>query len=94
MNRKFRELNVARLLVMAVEEAETWKVLNYAPGPLDTQMIKDLLEDPGTHVNIRNAFEGMKSSNSMLKPETSAKKLIQILNEDKYKSGDHVDFFD
>ena len=79
--------------VMAVEEPDI-KVLNYAPGPLDTQMIKDLLDDPGTHVNIRNAFEGMKKSDSMLKPETSAKKLIRILEEDKYQSGDHVDFFD
>ena len=78
---------------MAVEEPDI-KVLNYAPGPLDTQMIKDLLDDPGTNVNIRKAFEGMKKSQSMLKPETSAKKLIRILEEDKYQSGDHVDYFD
>lgn len=81
---------------MAVEEGEAWTVLNYAPGPLDTKMIQDLLDDQNTHANIRNAFENMKKSNSLLTPEQSAKRLIEILNKPKgaFKSGDHIDYFD
>jgi len=81
---------------MAVEEGDSWTVLNYAPGPLDTKMIKDLLDDQDTHANIRNAFEDMKKNNSLLTPEQSAKRLIEILNKPKgaFKSGDHVDYFD
>jgi len=81
---------------MAVEEGEAWTVLNYAPGPLNTKMIKDLLDDKNTHSNIRNAFENMKASNSLLTPEQSAKRLIEILNKPKgaFKSGDHIDYFD
>ena len=81
---------------MAVEEGEDWTVLNYAPGPLDTKMIQDLLDDKNTHANIRSAFENMKSSNSLLTPEQSAKRLIEILNKPKgaFKSGDHIDYFD
>jgi len=81
---------------MAVEEIDTWTVLNYAPGPLDTKMIKDLLEDESTHDNIRSAFENMKKNNSLLTPEKSAKRLVEILNKPKgaFKSGDHVDYFD
>ena len=79
--------------VMAVEE-ESWKVLNYAPGPLDTKMIKDLLDDSATNQNIRNAFEDMKSKKNLLTPGQSAEKMIQILNKNTFKSGAHVDYFD
>ena len=63
--------------VMAVEEP-SWKVLNYAPGPLDTKMIKDLLDDQGTNPNVRSAFEDMKSKNSLLTPGQSAERMIEI----------------
>ena len=41
-------------------------------------------------------FEDMKKNNSLLTPEQSAKRLIEILNKPKgaFKSGDHVDYFD
>lgn len=79
--------------VMAVEEP-SWLVLNYAPGPLDTKMIRDVLDDFSTHANIKSAFENLKSSNGLLKPETSAKGLMQLLDSAAFKSGDHVDYFD
>lgn len=79
--------------VMAVEEP-TWRVLNYAPGPLDTKMIAELLDDVSTNTNIRNAFEDMKSKKSLLTAEQSAQKLIIILDKNDFKSGDHIDYFD
>ena len=76
---------------MAVEESD-WKVLNWAPGPMETKMIEDLLADDKTHPNIRKAFEGMKGN--FVACDKSVEKMIQVLDEDKFKSGDHVDFFD
>ena len=78
--------------VMAVEEPN-WNILNYAPGPLNTKMIDDLLSDGNTHSNIKNAFEDMKDKNQLLDPMESARRLIDILGK-PFKSGDHIDYFD
>ena len=76
---------------------------NAAPTHFDEErranvmrLIQDLLEDESTHDNIRNAFENMKKNHSLLTPEKSAKRLVEILNKPKgaFKSGDHVDYFD
>ena len=78
--------------VMAVEEP-SWMILNYAPGPLNTKMIDDLLANRNTHSNIRNAFEDMKEKNQLLDPMESARRLVEILSK-PFKSGDHIDYFD
>ena len=70
-----------------------WNILNYAPGPLNTKMIEDLLSDGNTHSNIKNAFEDMKGKNQLLDPMESARRLIDILGK-PFKSGDHIDYFD
>ena len=68
-------------------------ILNYAPGPLNTKMIDDLLANRNTHSNIRNAFEDMKDKNQLLDPMESARRLVEILSK-PFKSGDHIDYFD
>jgi sepiapterin reductase len=80
--------------VMAKEEP-SWTVLNYAPGPLDTKMIDDVLTEDQTDSNIRTGFEDMKAKGQLLKPKVTAKRLVSILNKSgAFKSGDHVDFYD
>ncbi len=61
-------------------------VLNYAPGPLDTRMV-DTLKSDG---HMQEQFKATE----LLKPETTVLRLIQILEGNKFKSGDHVDYFD
>ena len=78
--------------VMAVEEP-SWTIINYAPGPLNTKMIDDLLASRNTHSNIKNAFDDMKTKNQLLDPMESARRLVEILNK-PFKSGDHIDYFD
>jgi len=68
-------------------------VLNYAPGPLDTPMIDDLLADPRSAPGVRTMFQKMKDNKDLLKPSDSALKLISILRDRSFKSGDHVDFY-
>jgi len=79
--------------VLAVEEPES-TVLNYAPGPLDTPMIDDLLKDERTNQVVRTMFEDLKRNGSLLRPADSAGVLIALLRKQNFKSGDHVDYYD
>jgi len=79
--------------VLAVEQPGA-VVLNYAPGPLDTPMISELLQDQRTDQVVRTMFEDLKRNGSLLKPSDSASKLVALLRKRNFKSGDHVDFYD
>jgi len=79
--------------VLAVEQPESI-VLNYAPGPLDTNMIDQLLADERTDPVVRTSFEQMKQDGSLLQPADSAAALVALLRKQNFKSGDHVDYYD
>uniref|UniRef100_H3DQZ5 Sepiapterin reductase a n=1 Tax=Tetraodon nigroviridis TaxID=99883 RepID=H3DQZ5_TETNG len=80
--------------VLAAEEPEL-RVLSYAPGsgPLDTDMFsaaRATTADPG----LRRTFSDMSAQGRVLTPEQSCSKLMELLLEDTYQSGAHVDFYD
>lgn len=79
--------------VLAVEQPQSL-VLNYAPGPLDTPMIAELLADQRTDQVVRTMFEDLKRTGALLRPADSASKLVALLRKRNFKSGDHVDFYD
>jgi len=79
--------------VLAVEQPQA-VVLNYAPGPLDTPMITELLADQRTDPVVRTMFEDLKRSGALLKPEDSALALVAVLRKQNFQSGDHVDFYE
>ncbi|XP_068190906.1 sepiapterin reductase-like [Antennarius striatus] len=75
------------------EEDPDLRVLNYAPGPLDTAMMRDAIStaaDP----TIKKTYGDMHAKGEILTCEASCTKLIKLLLEDTYKSGAHVDFYD
>jgi sepiapterin reductase len=74
----------------------SFKVLNYAPGPCDTEMTNILADDTNTNLNegIQKYFVTSKKEQTLIRPEDTAKKLIQILTLDEFESGSHVDYFD
>jgi len=81
--------------VMAAEEGLAGvRVLNYAPGPMDTQMVTDVLSSASTNIEVKAMFQQYKEGGQFLKPEASARRLIAIINEAKFQSGDHKDYFD
>jgi len=87
--------------VLALEENESedssiigCKVLNYAPGPVHTAMIDNVIQDQNVHQGVKESFCSMIANKTILKPEQSAEKLVQILDEDNFKSGDHIDYYD
>lgn len=68
------------------------RVLNYAPGPLDTDMQRQCREckDPG----LRKVCVEMMETGKLLSCEDSVTKLIKLLQENNFTSGKHIDYYD
>ncbi len=69
------------------------RVLNYAPGPLDTQM-QEQIRRSMPPVPTRIAFEEMHRNKTLIDPQVSAAVLIKLLENDTYENGAHIDYFD
>ncbi|TPX47036.1 sepiapterin reductase (L-erythro-7,8-dihydrobiopterin forming) [Synchytrium endobioticum] len=69
------------------------KALNYAPGPLDTDMQRQARQSM-PDVPLRKHYDDMHSQRALIDPSVSAKKLIKLLLEDDFKNGSHIDFYD
>lgn len=69
------------------------RVLNYAPGPLNTDMqrrIRDEMPD----VPLREVYMKMHNEGKLIDPAVSAKVLVGLLEKDEYENGAHVDIYD
>ncbi|NWR63511.1 SPRE reductase, partial [Bucorvus abyssinicus] len=78
--------------VLALEEPDV-RVLNYAPGPLDTDMqvlARTKTRDP----EMRQYFQSLQERGQLIDCTVSAQKLVDLLEEDTFSSGAHVDFYD
>ncbi|KAM3599431.1 uncharacterized protein V6R79_005314 [Siganus canaliculatus] len=78
--------------VLAEEEPDV-RVLNYAPGPLDTAMQQEARTSTGD-LDLRKSFSHMFSEGQLLTCEASCAKLTKLLLEDTFTSGAHVDYYD
>ncbi|XP_077399243.1 sepiapterin reductase-like [Vanacampus margaritifer] len=78
--------------VLAEEEPDL-RVLNYAPGPLDTDMQLIARTQTG-ELGLRKTFSDMFDEGQLITCEASCAKMMKLLLEDKYTSGEHVDFYD
>ena len=76
------------------KDKSDFRVLNYAPGPLDTDMQKEIREGPDVDKATQAMFITMKAENQLVTVKHSAIKLIRIVWNESYQSGDHVDYFD
>ena len=77
----------------AKQAGQNVRVLNYAPGPLDTEMQSEIRNDM-PDVPLKDEFAGMHSEGKLLTADQSAHILGQLLEEDTYESGAHVDYYD
>jgi sepiapterin reductase len=68
------------------------KVLNYAPGPMDTQMQTRIREEM-QESQLRTTFIEMKNEKQLVNPDHSARVLFELLQSD-FESGSHIDFYD
>uniref|UniRef100_A0A182JCW4 Sepiapterin reductase n=1 Tax=Anopheles atroparvus TaxID=41427 RepID=A0A182JCW4_ANOAO len=83
--------------VLAEEEAEAGAagvtVLNYSPGPVETDMTVDIQSRSNAPV-IRDYFKGLRDTTTILTTEQTTAKFLQILQNGQFKTGDHVDYYD
>lgn len=71
------------------------KVLNYAPGPLDTNMQATIRTAEQNDASLGTVYTDMKHQNLLLDPLVSAEKLLLLLNTPgSFESGEHVDYYD
>ncbi|XP_076618615.1 sepiapterin reductase [Colletes latitarsis] len=78
--------------VFALENPDV-DVLNYSPGPVQTDMFNELCNlvcDKET----KTQFENLLTQKSVLSCEQTVNRLSSLLKDHKYKSGDHVDYYD
>ena len=75
--------------LIASEENGKVKTLNYAPGPLETEMVEELRAAEHLDPTLKPNFH-----TKQLDPEASARKLIRLLLGDKFESGAHIDYYD
>uniref|UniRef100_A0A182TEG8 Sepiapterin reductase n=1 Tax=Anopheles melas TaxID=34690 RepID=A0A182TEG8_9DIPT len=80
--------------VLAEEEAAAGcTVLNYSPGPVDTDMTVDLQANSNAP-EIRDYFKGLRDTTTILTTDQTTAKFLHILQNGLFKSGDHVDYYD
>lgn len=78
--------------ILAAENPEV-RVLNYSPGPLDTNMFHKIISEVHSET-VRKAFQDTCNQGKLLSCETSVKKLIGILEEDNFENAATVDYYD
>lgn len=69
------------------------RTLSWAPGPMRTDMVNQILGTCADHGVLEN-FRKMDREDTFVPMDASAGKLLNLLADDSYESGAHVDFFD
>ncbi|KAJ1969419.1 hypothetical protein H4R35_006144 [Dimargaris xerosporica] len=82
------------LEVIALEEDPIFtKTLNYAPGPLDNAMQQRVRHSVGDATQ-RSLYTSMHDEGKLVTMESSATKLVKVLLNNCFTSGQHIDYFD
>ena len=65
------------------------KVLNYAPGPLETDMTEEIRRAPNLDVSLKPHYD-----KRLVDANDSAKVLVTLVAKNEFTSGSHVDYYD
>ncbi|OXU19990.1 hypothetical protein TSAR_001740 [Trichomalopsis sarcophagae] len=75
------------------EENPNVNVLNYSPGPVETEMLQTISNNVGDK-EVKASFQDMRQNKKALTTDQTVTRLSEVLSKRKYKSGDHVDYYD
>ena len=67
--------------------AELQGVLNYALGPVDTDIQGEIRGAEGCDEGTRKYFVEAKEKETLVKPDDTARKLVEVVCGGKYESG-------
>jgi len=80
---------------LAIEENEGMvKVLNYAPGAIETEMTDALSQSTTLDPELSAFYRKSKEEATYIQPAETTKRLVNLIMDDTYKSGDHIDYWD
>ena len=78
---------------VALAKEETWaRVLNYAPGPLETDMTEEIRQASELSEDLKPHY-----AKKLVDPADSARalaKLVLVGDASPFESGSHVDYYD
>ncbi|XP_033761503.1 sepiapterin reductase-like [Pecten maximus] len=75
--------------VLSAEEPSI-RVLTYAPGGVDTGMLRDL-EANSSSTPFRQMLNGLRQDGQILAPEETVVNLVRVLEDNAFENADHVD---
>lgn len=81
-------------LALENKDNKNLSILNYSPGPMDTNMQKEIRVAPGLHKGTQEYFKNLKNEDKLVNTTDSAKKLVNLIFWGKYISGCMIDFYD
>jgi sepiapterin reductase len=67
--------------------------LNFSPGPLDTDMQREIRESEGCEPSTRAAFRQMYTSGGLVSAEDAARACLSMVQEATFENGAHFDYF-
>ncbi|KAI9910428.1 hypothetical protein PsorP6_011050 [Peronosclerospora sorghi] len=81
--------------VIAKEQAEVGKVrvLQYSPGPMDTDMQKTIRESNAVDPELRHAFEELKTQGTLAPTAQSSERCVKLAISNKFDTGARFDFY-
>jgi sepiapterin reductase len=70
------------------------RVLNYAPGAIDTTMTEELETSMTLDSNLSQFYNKSRDEKTYVTPMETASNLLNIILKDTYKNGLHIDYWD
>lgn len=67
--------------------------MNYSPGPVETDMYYQVCKETCDE-EVQSSFNDLLVKRAVLTCEQTVNRLLKVLENRKYKSGDHVDYYD
>lgn len=75
------------------EESKDVLVLNYSPGPVETDMTVDAQQN-AVATETSSMFKNLRDKGTILTTEQTTKRFLDVVAQGNYQSGDHIDYYD
>lgn len=77
---------------MLAEEEKDILVLNYSPGPVESDMTV-YAQKSSVSNETSEMFKNLRTTGTILTTEQTTKKFLEVVAKGNYKSGDHIDYY-
>jgi sepiapterin reductase len=75
-------------------ENSNLKLLNYAPGALETDMTVDLQQAEKLDPELQSFFRDSAKKGELISPQDTARRMAKLVWKNEFESGSHIDYWD